>query len=244
MSPFIVQQDVEDQKLNLTTEQLYPHERDCVVVIVPKQKKLDDFLAKVIRNGDIQSVGIAMVTLIITRILIERASHRKWFAIAFRTFGILFNQATIRNHNFFESAWTNIVNGFSTIATIALAAIIYNNLINYKYIEIDTIDELIASNLTVIAPTFLRTQLELRLSVSRPQLIENLVFTDIQELGTLIIARNFSSAYILQVNAAKNYLKIVDFEEKSGDSGRIMSEYLCKLQHFLNFVFFSFAYFL
>ncbi len=167
MSPYIVQPDFEDQALNLSTARLYPHERECVVVIVPKQKKPDNFLTKVTRNGDIQSVGLAMFTLIITRIMIEKAPYRKWFTIAYQTFGILFNQVAITNDNFLESAWTNIVKGFSTIATIALSAIIYNNLVNDQYDEIDTIEELITSNLTAIAPDFLKTHLTMRLSESR-----------------------------------------------------------------------------
>lgn len=167
MSPYIVEQDYYDKKLNLTTEHLYPHERDCVVVIVPKQKKPEFFLEKIIKNGDIQSIGMAILVLILIRILIERASYGKWFTIAFRTIGILFNQVGMKNYNFLESAWTNIVKGFSTIATIALSAIIYNHLVNDQYDEIDTIDELIDSNLTLLAPIFLRDNLELRLSVTR-----------------------------------------------------------------------------
>lgn len=119
------------------------------------------------RNGDIQSVGLAMLTLTITRILIERASYNKWFVISFRSFGILFNQVVMKDYNCLESAWTNVVKGFSAITTVALSAIIYNNLVNDQYDEIDTIDELIASNLTVLAPNFLQNHLTLRLSVNR-----------------------------------------------------------------------------
>lgn len=229
ISPYIVQETVDDQNLNLTTEPLYPHERDCAVVIVPKQKRPDDFLAKIIRNGDIKSVGIAMVTLTILRILIERASHRKWFAIAFRTFGMFFSQVVMRDGNSIESSWTNIVKGFSAIATTVLSAIIYNNLVNDKYHEIDTIDQLIASNLTVLAPTFLRNDLQLRLSNNREQLLKQIVFQDIEAIGSLILDLNYSFAYILQENPAKNYLKMLNSQPKEGDSGRIMTENLCEL---------------
>lgn len=167
MSPYIVQSYLEDKKLNFSTEHLYPHERECVVVIVPKQKKPDDFLTKVTRNGDIQSIGLAMVTLVIVRIMIEKAPYRKWFDIGYKTFGTLFNQAVIRDDNFLESAWTNILKGFSAIATITLSAIIYNNLVNDKFSEIDTIDELVASNLTAVAPDSLKTHLTLRLLEKR-----------------------------------------------------------------------------
>lgn len=119
------------------------------------------------RNGDMQSVGIAMLTLTITRIVIERASYNKWFAISFRSFGILFNQVVMKDYNCLESAWTNVVKGFSTITTVALSSIIYKNLVNDQYDEIDTIDELIASNLTVLAPNFLQNHLTLRLSYNR-----------------------------------------------------------------------------
>ncbi len=248
MSPYIVQSYLEDNKLNFSTEHLYPHERECVVVIVPKQKKPDNFLTKVTRNGDIQSIGLAMFTLIIARILIEKAPYRKWFAIGYKTFGILFNQAVIRNDNFLESTWTNIVKGFSAIATITLSAIIYNNLVNDQYDEIDTIDELIASNLTAIAPDSLKTHLTLRLldkrSINfvfkqrnskfyfhcipyRPKLLKNIVFKNIETLGASLLALNFSFAYIVKENLANNYLKLVKY--KKGDSGRIMMENLCNV---------------
>lgn len=167
MSPYVVLPDFDDKKLNLTTEHLYPHERDCVVVLVPKQNKRDNFLEKTIRNADVQSIGMAILLLIIMRIVIERATVGKWLSIAFKTMGILFNQVCMKNDNFFESAWTNIVKVFSTIATIALSAIIYNNMVNNQYKEIDTIQKLIASNLTVLAPYFLQSNLNLRLSVHR-----------------------------------------------------------------------------
>lgn len=61
--------------------------------------------------------------------------------------------------------------------------------------------------------------------------MQNIVFKDIEVIGSSIFARNFSFAYILQENPAKNYLKIVRFEAKKGDSGRIMAETLCELQH-------------
>lgn len=203
------------------------------------------------RNGDIQSVGIAMLTLTITRIVIERASYNKWFAISFRSFGILFNQVVMKDYNCLESAWTNVVKGFSTITTVALSSIIYKNLVNDQYDEIDTIDELIASNLTVLAPNFLQNHLTLRLSYNRciaytylkrikvylfnsfrPKLLRNIVFENIEVIGPSILALNFSFAYILQENPAKNYLKLVNFAAKKGDSGRIMTENLCELQHF------------
>lgn len=71
------------------------------------------------------------------------------------------------------------------------------------------------------------------LLLSRPQLLENTIFKGIEVLGQSLLSRNFSYAYILRENPAKNYLKIIDFNAKPGDSGRIMNERLCKFEHFL-----------
>lgn len=40
------------------------------------------------------------------------------------------------------------------MATVTLSVIIYKNLMSERYVEIDTIEELIASNLTIFASDF------------------------------------------------------------------------------------------
>lgn len=143
--------------MKLKTEHLYPHEKDCLVIMVPKQSKMEHFLHKIIKNPDIAAVCIALVLFTIVRIIIQKLSWKHWISIFIKSLGIFLNQATIRNESSVEAAWDINLRGFSVLATIAMSVIIYKNLISKEYVEIDTIEDLIASNLTIFAPDFLET---------------------------------------------------------------------------------------
>lgn len=60
-------------------------------------------------------------------------------------------------------------------------------------------------------------------------MLNHIKFEAIEVIGPSIIAQNFSFAYILYENQAKNYLKIVTANARKGDSGRVMKENLCEL---------------
>lgn len=153
LSPYSIKKE-DDTRLQ--TENLYPHEKDCLVIMVPKQSNLEHFLQKVIKNSDIQSIGIALLLFTIARIIIQRPSWKMWISVFIKSIGIFLNQDKIQNDTAVENAWDINLRGFSVLATIALSVIIYKNLISKEYVEIDTIEELIASNLTIFAPNFLQ----------------------------------------------------------------------------------------
>ncbi|KAJ6646287.1 hypothetical protein Bhyg_01498, partial [Pseudolycoriella hygida] len=157
--PVMDRSAVEERKLK--TEHLYPHERDCLVVMVPKQSNLKNFLEKIMKNSDIISIFIALILFAIVRIIIEKSTWKQWITIFIKTLGVFLSQEEIRNANNVEVAWDMNLRGFSGLATIALSVIIYTNLVNQQPVEIDTIDDLIASNLTVFAPDFLQNDTSL-----------------------------------------------------------------------------------
>lgn len=153
LSPYSIK---EEENKKLKTENLYPHEKDCLVIMVPKQSHLEHFLQKIIKNSDIQSICIALMLFTIVRIIIQKPSWKLWISILIKSLGIFLNQDKIQNETSVEVAWDINLRGFSVLATIALSVIIYKNLISKEYVEINTIEDLIASNLTIFAPDFLR----------------------------------------------------------------------------------------
>lgn len=153
LSPYYINKE-ENRKLK--TENLYPHEKDCLVIMVPKQSNLEHFLQKIIKNADIQSICIALILFTIVRIIIQRPSWKQWISIFIKSLGIFLNQDTLQNETSVEVAWDINLRGFSVLATITLSVIIYKNLISKEYVEINTIEDLIASNLTIFAPNFLQ----------------------------------------------------------------------------------------
>ncbi|KAJ6646286.1 hypothetical protein Bhyg_01497, partial [Pseudolycoriella hygida] len=124
--PVIDRSAVEQRKLK--TEHLYPHDKVCLVIMVPKQSNLEHFLEKIMKNSDILSIFIALILFAIVRIIIEKCNWKQWITIFIKTLGIFLNQDQIRNAHNVEVAWDMNLRGFSVLATIALSVIIYTNL--------------------------------------------------------------------------------------------------------------------
>lgn len=160
MSSNMVDPDYIDSALNWNTDQLYPHGKDCLLIIVPRQYQIGNFFASFLKNGDIQSIGIALSMFVFVRILIQKAFFHEWFLIAFKTLQQFLVQGNMLNHNAVEAAWSNILRGFSVFGITAISAILYNSLINVQHSEIDTIEDLIASNLSVAVPDTLHHQFQ------------------------------------------------------------------------------------
>lgn len=160
MSKFMVETNHIDDMFNLSTERLYPHDTDCLVFVVPQQIELENFFKKFMRNGNIQSICCVLLLFVVVRIIIQRAFFDQWLSITFNTLRLFLVQGRIENRNAVEVAWTNILCGYSLIAITTISAILYKSLINMQHKEIDTISELIASDLTVIVPKSVSPQLD------------------------------------------------------------------------------------
>lgn len=160
MSPQLVDVDDKNVEFNLNTERLYPHDTDCFLVVVPKQFKIQNFLKKVILNGDVQSIFCALVAFALVRIIIQRADSDEWFSITYKTLQFFLIQGQMVNRNSIEAAWNIILRGFSVIAISTTSAILYNSLVNIQHHEIDSIEDLISSNLTVFIPESSKSQFD------------------------------------------------------------------------------------
>ncbi|KAJ6630889.1 hypothetical protein Bhyg_16545 [Pseudolycoriella hygida] len=234
MSAFPVMDRSAVEQRKFKTENLYPHERDCLVIMVPKQSNLEHFLEKIIKNSDILSIFIALILFAIVRIIIEKCNWKKWLTIFIKTLGIFLNQEQIRNTTDVEVAWDMNLRGFSVLATIALSVIIYTNLVNQQPVEIDTIDDLIASNLTIYAPDFLQNDTSF-VSNLKPSLHQKMNYKSINEINfDVVTRRKFNYAYIFTDGAAE-YIDMLLHSYISNEKSykrtiRIMKEKLnCRL---------------
>ncbi|XP_037025484.1 uncharacterized protein LOC119066900 [Bradysia coprophila] len=228
LSPSFISRDSK-----LKTEGLYPHEKDCLVAMVPKQSNSEHFLEKIIREPDIQSIFLALILFAIVRMIIGKSSWKHWVSISIKSLGIFLNQDKILNKTRIEVAWDMNLRGFSVLATIALSVITYKNLMSKKYVEIDTIDELIASNLTILAPDYLKNE-ELWSNI-KPELSTKITYKGVNDLNyDVITRRKFHHAYIFTDSAAE-YMDMMLHTYVSSAKGykqmiRIMHENLhCRL---------------
>lgn len=159
MSPQVVSYERDEFNLN-TSEGLYPHDKHCFLIIVPEQVKVQNFLTEVFNHGDVQSICFALLMFVLFRILIQRAYLNEWLSITFKTVQLFLVQGEIANRTVVESAWSIILRGFSVIAISTISAILFNSLVNVQPRQIDTIADLISSNLTVYIPESLSSQFD------------------------------------------------------------------------------------
>lgn len=147
-------------EFNPNSEILYPHDRDCLLVIVPKQLKVQNFLRKVVKHSDVQWMCCVLLTLVIVRIIIQRARMDEWFSIIFKTLQLFLVQGQMYNRNAVEAAWTVILRCFSVVAIATISAILFKSLVNVQPRQIDTVADLLAENIPVFIPESLRSQFD------------------------------------------------------------------------------------
>lgn len=158
MTQQLVDEDDIRSEFNSNSERLYPHDKDCLLVIVPKQLRVQNFLKKVIKHGEVQSICCGLLVLLIARIVIQRANLDEWFSIIFKAFQFFLIQGKMFNRNGIEAAWTVIFRCFSVIAISTVSAILFKSLVNVHPRQIDSIADLVAKNITVFVPESLSSQ--------------------------------------------------------------------------------------
>lgn len=110
------------------------------------------------KHADTIAIFIVLLLFVIARIFLQKGTWHRGFVIAFEAVGVFLNQIRISNNNQVKVAWDINLRAFSLLATTALSAIIFKNLIAASRDEINTIDHLVKSNLTIYAPDYLKQQ--------------------------------------------------------------------------------------
>lgn len=142
----------------MSSEALFPHDIDCFVAIVPQQDVSRNFLAKVNKNADTIAINLALLLFLVWRFYLQKENRHHVFTIIFDTVGVFFNQRQIANDNRLKVVWDIILRGFSVLATTTLSAFVFKNLIEADSMEINTVDELVTSNLRIYAADYLKYQ--------------------------------------------------------------------------------------
>lgn len=138
-------------------EYLYPNDRDCLRVIVPTIQIKEQFLIKLFKNQKCQSIFLGLFITAVAKIVFGKSNIRQWFQVFFETFGIFLAQKKVLPTN---QLWGSILNGilifYSLFSISTLSAICYETLVSSKYTkQIDTINDLMQSNLTILVPSFM-----------------------------------------------------------------------------------------
>lgn len=141
----------------MSTEVLFPHGIDCLTAIVPQQHQSHDFIRRLVTNANTMCICLTLLLFTLWRLLLQKHIWNNVFLILFYTIGVFLNQSRIRNDNRMKVAWDINLRAFSVLATTTLSAIVFKYLITADHNDINTIDDLLESNLTIYAPNYLKT---------------------------------------------------------------------------------------
>lgn len=138
----------------------YPHRRSCVRVIVPKNPIMTTLLYKMANHRTVQLVVVVVMGFAFVRPLTVGAPLRGWFAEWLNTVGIYFAQldVTVQRGRMrrTELFWLIGLLPFSVVGLAAFSASFYTLMVAHvSKSELDTVEDLIESNLTVFAPNYI-----------------------------------------------------------------------------------------
>lgn len=151
-----------NNQLKETTEFLYPHLKDCLKVIVPKNNDMKTFVIKLIKNYYCQSMVLVFVIMILFKSIFGRIVTQKWEHDVFTTLGIFLAQKNITKSNHsWESIWLGLLVMLSLITITILSALCYKLIVTIKLPkQINHFDDLIESNLTIFVSNILAGDIE------------------------------------------------------------------------------------
>lgn len=137
-------------------ESLYPHNRECLAIIVPTTSTpINSFVLKFIHSNVLKVIAAIFGILFVARIALLRSSYQIWFSDYFITMSIILQQNFVRQPKLMvEKIWIILILFFTIVTTVLLGGSIYKTLIVPQFVpNIDTLDELMASNLSILLGT-------------------------------------------------------------------------------------------
>ena len=156
MTTLLKQTDVDLIHNRLHTDSLYPHTFSCLYVVVPRNMKTSTFLAKMLENRSIHMILYIFLIFGLIRILFKRASYQQWFDEFLGTAAIYMAQNSMKitnNTQLWEKMWLVALLAFAVMTTALLASTLYSILIDDDNLnQIDTVAELLETNLTIAYP--------------------------------------------------------------------------------------------
>lgn len=134
------------------TEFMYPHDTECLRIVVPRIKTEQRFAEKLSHNSIVQSICLTALLMFISKIMLNRSYDvHDWTVTFFSLLAVLFGQKRQKvSPKLWETIWNAQLLLTVIFSTAALSAICYQTLVSVKYVnQIDTLNELIKSNLRV-----------------------------------------------------------------------------------------------
>lgn len=144
MSPALVQNTNE-------MDFLYPHDRECITLILPRADPGMTFVLKVMSSNEGLVFAISLVTFWVIRLILGRTPIHKWFASLIDTYGLYLAQMSIAPQNIIEKLLFLAIMISSIQISALLAGILFDYIIEYDTRKsITTIDELLESDLKIL----------------------------------------------------------------------------------------------
>lgn len=131
---------------------LYPYDKECFRIVVPRITTEQRFFDKLSRNSVVQSIGILAIIFLMSKIILNRSYRvHDWMMTFFTIFAVLLGQKRPKiSTKLWETQWNVLLLLSIIFSTAALSAISYQTLVSVKYIgQIDTLDDLKRSDLRI-----------------------------------------------------------------------------------------------
>lgn len=126
----------------------YPHDFDCLSIVVPRSKEHVPFLKRIVGHNFTRAVMVVLLVFVIFRFCI---TGERWSRAIMVTIGLFLAQ-NFENIKMkpSEHLWTLFMIIFAFFSTTILSSILFSYLVNTQMLaEIDTLEQLAASGLPV-----------------------------------------------------------------------------------------------
>lgn len=136
---------------------LYPHYKECLRFVVPHIKNEKQFAEKLANHSIVQSVCLSILLMFISKIILHGSCRLHNFTHTFNVIlAELFGQKRPKaSTKVWEKMWNVQLLTIAIFSTALLSAISYETLVSVKYVkQIDTLDDLIESNLEIFVEKF------------------------------------------------------------------------------------------
>ena len=132
---------------------LYPHLKECFRIVVPQIKTTRQIVEKLSHNKIVQSILLCLLLLIIVRMLLNWSQGVHNYTDTFYSIfaALLGQQEQKMSPKLWKNLYTTMILYFAVIFIASLSAISYKALVSVEYVkQLDTIDDLINSNLRIL----------------------------------------------------------------------------------------------
>lgn len=204
----------------------YPHGHSCLRVLVPRSHQPNTLLSRMAAHRSVRAVTVLLFAFVFMRpVFMAERRPVYWLVEMLLALGIFLAQVDVkrRRMRWPELVWVLTVLPFSVIALAVFAAQFYTILVKHDQVdEINTLEQLLAANITVLAPYYIDN------GTWDGALLPRVQFTNIGKMDEMIMLANTSVAYAMEESRV-DYLLEMHRYQMIGKRTRfhMMQEPLC-----------------